>query len=51
MKIERIEFDAGTMSAPAFLDIYLEGGRRITMMGKDAKRNKNKYKVGDTYNG
>lgn len=49
MKIVRIEYDPGTMSAPAFTDIYTEDGQRMAYQGKQANRMHKKYKVGDEF--
>lgn len=38
MKIINVIFDAGTMSAPMFLDVLLEDGTKQTYRGKQAKR-------------
>jgi hypothetical protein len=43
-----VEYDPGTMSAPAFLDLYLEGGRTVTLQGR-AARKLSKLKPGDLY--
>lgn len=49
MKITEMKYDAGTLSAPAFLDITVEDGRVYHLKGKQAKREFKQYKVGDTY--
>lgn len=51
MKIVKMKFDGGSLSAPAFLDIELEDGTMIMLKGKVAKRVNARYKEGDEYNG
>lgn len=47
--IERVEYDPGTLSAPAFLEVYTEDGEVHRFKGKVAKRLKDQYKVGTVY--
>lgn len=48
MKITRIDYDPGTISAPAFLDITTEDGN-YTLQGKAAKAAYKTLRVGDDY--
>lgn len=47
--ITKVAFDPGTMSAPAFFDIWLENGEHVMIQGKAAKKAALKYKEGDDY--
>lgn len=41
-------YDPGTISAPAFLDLYLEDGRTVTLRGR-AARKLSQLKPGDLF--
>lgn len=49
MKIIRKQYDAGTMSAPAFLDLWLENGDHWKFQGKEAKKLARLYNQGDDF--
>lgn len=46
-EITKVEFDGGTMSAPAFLTLTFEDGLRIWVQGKKAKKFAAVYREGD----
>ena len=48
-KIMRKAFEEGTLSAPAWIDLFLEDGVKISRYGKVAKRLNLKYNEGDDY--
>lgn len=48
-EIVSIDYDPGTISSPAFIDILLKDGRLVTRSGRAARRLSN-LKKGDTYN-
>lgn len=49
MKIVRKQYDGGTISAPAFLDLWLENGDHWKFNGKEAKKLNGLYNQGDDF--
>lgn len=53
--IEEIDYDTGTISAPAFLALGIRDADgemwRFEIKGKNAKRAYANYKIGDVYDG
>lgn len=47
--VERVYFEAGTMSAPAFFDVWLDDGTHMWLQGKLAKKAASQVREGSEW--